>query len=342
MAVPKVSIVIPCYNEAPTIRALLEAIYAQTFPRSDMEVVIADGMSEDDTRIEIENFRNAHGDLAVSVVENPARYIPAGLNCAIRSSQGEIIIRMDAHSRPNADYVERCVADLEADLGENVGGVWDIQPGGKTWIAESIALAAAHPLGVGNAAYRIGSRPSSVDTVPFGAFRRELVEEIGFFNEALLANEDYEFNARIRKNGGRIWLDPKIVTVYFARSSLRELVRQYWRYGYWKFRMLRAYPGTLRLRQALPPLFVAAIAIFAALSWLPGVPWVLGSMIALYVLPLLAVSALALLKRPEIQIFLGLPLSMAAMHLSWGAGFLWSMILSIFERKKQKVMGEAP
>ena len=98
-----------------------------------------------------------------------------------------------------------------------------------------------------------------MDTVPFGAFRRSLIDKIGLFDETLLTNEDYEFNTRIRQSGGRVWLDPEIVTVYYARSTLRDLARQYWRYGYWKFRMLRRYPDTLRWRQALPPLFVASL-----------------------------------------------------------------------------------
>ena len=126
---PSVSIIIPCFNEQDTIRKLLEAIYAQTFPRADLEVVIADGMSTDGTRAEIAAFSDAHPDLHIAVVDNLQRSIPAALNCALKEAQGEIIVRLDAHSMPYPDYVERCVADLEAGLGENVGGVWEIHPG---------------------------------------------------------------------------------------------------------------------------------------------------------------------------------------------------------------------
>ncbi len=143
--------------------------------------------------------------------------------------------------------------------GDNVGGVWEIQPGATTWIARSIAVAAAHPLGVGDAMYRLAATASEVDTVPFGSFRRTLIEQIGGYNESLLTNEDYEFNTRIRQANGRVWLDPSIRSVYFARSTFKELVRQYWRYGYWKWRMLRHFPDTVRWRQALPPLFVLSL-----------------------------------------------------------------------------------
>ena len=133
-------------------------------------------------------------------------------------------------------------------------------------MAQSIAAAASHPLGVGDALYRHASKASQVDTVPFGAFKRELLALVGFFDESLLTNEDYEFNTRIRKSGGTIWLDPAIRSVYFARPTLAALARQYSRYGFWKWRMLRRYPETLRWRQGLPPLFVLSLL---AWNW-PG------------------------------------------------------------------------
>lgn len=332
---PRVSIVIPCYNEQATIRQLLEAIYQQTYPRAEMEVVIADGLSEDATRAEIAGFQDEYPDLDVRVIDNAARSIPSAVNCAIRAARGETIVRMDAHSRPYPDYVERCYAALDTGLGDNVGGVWDIKPGSKGWVAKSIALAAAHPLGVGDAGYRIGAQASEVDTVPFGAFQRALIDKIGLIDETLRgANEDYEFNTRIRKAGGRVWLDPKIVTVYYARSTLRELARQYWRYGYWKFRMLRRYPDTIRWRQALPPLFVASLIGLALLAWWPPAGWLLALELAIYGTVLSLTGILSTLRQRKIYLLIGLPLSIATMHLAWGGGFLWSMIMSILEKQR--------
>lgn len=331
---PRVSIIIPCYNEQATIHELLVAIYHQTYPRAEMEVVIADGLSEDGTREKITNFQNEHPELNVRIVDNTARTISSGVNCAIQASVGEIIIRADAHSRPYPNYVERSLSALDAGLGDNVGGVWDIKPGGKTWIAESIAVAAAYPLGVGDAGYRIGAQASAVDTVPFGAFRRDLIDKVGPFDETLLTNEDYEFNTRIRQSGGRVWLDPEIVTVYFARSTLRDLARQYWRYGFWKLRMLRRYPGALRWRQALPPLFVTSLIGLTLLVWWPLASWLLKLEMALYGTVLLLAGLLSALRHRRIYLFIGLPLSIATMHLAWGAGFLWSMMMSIMDTKK--------
>lgn len=198
-------------------------------------------------------------------------------------------------------------------------------------MARSIAYAAAHPLGVGDALYRHTGKSASVDTVPFGAFKRELLALIGMFDETLLTNEDYEFNARIRKSGGKVWLDHSIRSVYISRSSFWGLARQYFRYGYWKWRMLRRYPGTLRLRQALPPLFVLSLLVLGIISiFLPLIRVILAAELIIYIFTLLIVGIQAAQKYQNISFFFGIPLAISFMHISWGAGFLWSMISGRF------------
>lgn len=329
---PFVSVIVPCYNEEATIKKLLEALSTQTYPLSSMEVVISDGTSTDRTREVIAEFQKEHSELSLRVVENPTRTIPSGVNRAIRESRGEIIIRLDAHSMPIPEYVERCIKAHQTGMGDNVGGVWDIQPGADTWIAKSISFAAAHPLGVGDAMYRLNAKPGAVDTVPFGSFRRSLIEKIGAFDETLLANEDYEFNTRVRESGGVVWLDPAIRSVYFSRSTLRTLAAQYWRYGYWKFKMLKRYPQTVRWRQALPPLFVLILITLVVLSlgW-AFARYLLALQVSVYVLILgLAGLWLAGKKRKGFLLW-GLPLAIMTMHITWGAGFLWSGITSLFK-----------
>ncbi len=324
---PVVSIIIPCYNEQKTIGDLLAAIYAQTYPRADMEVVVADGLSGDRTREQIRIFERSHADLCLKVVDNPQRAIPAALNRALEAAQGKYIIRLDAHSVPQPDYVERCVAALEAGKGANVGGVWDIRPGGTGWMARAIAAAAAHPLGIGDARYRYTSRSGPVDTVPFGAYRRDLVAQIGAYDETLLTNEDYELNTRIRQSGGVIWLDPAIRSVYFARPTLAALARQYARYGFWKLRMLRRYPRSLRWRQAIPPLFVLSLILLAlAAVFFPLARLGLAGELILYFTVLVVAGVHAAVLRRDAALAIGLPLGIATMHLAWGAGFLWSGI----------------
>jgi glycosyltransferase involved in cell wall biosynthesis len=327
---PKVSLIVPCYNEGQTIGLLLQAIYQQSCPRPALEVVIADGMSGDNTRQVIAEFAASHPDLAVRVVDNPKRIIPAALNTAIRAAAGEIIVRLDGHSMPYPDYVERILEALESGQWDMVGGVWDIQPGGGQnppgWVSRSIAAAAAHPLGVGDARYRFTRTASEADTVPFGAYRRSLVEKIGYFNEDLLTNEDYEFNLRVRQSGGKIWLDPRIRSVYFARPNLPALARQYWRYGYWKGQMLRRNPGSLRWRQAVPPLFVAALVLLAVLGlfWSPA-RLLLALQAGMYALTLLGAGLASAVQKRDPGLLVGLPLAMAVMHTVWGTALLWSL-----------------
>lgn len=323
---PLVSIIVPCYNERTTIQQLLKAVYAQSFPRQDMEVVVADGMSIDGTRREIAAFQREHPDLCVRVVDNPQRDISAGLNRAIAAAQGEYVVRLDAHSEPYPDYVARCIDALETGRGDNVGGVWEIRPRNSSWQARAISAAAAHPFGVGDARYRVGGSAQAVDTVPFGAFRRSLVEEVGGFDESLLTNEDYEFNVRVRKAGGVVWLDPLIRTVYFARATLAELARQYWRYGYWKARMLLRYPETFRWRQ-LAGAFVLSFLVLGLLGiWFPAARWLLVLEMVFYGLLLLFAGVQVAWRERELPLIWGVPLAIATMHFSWGTAFLWSLL----------------
>jgi succinoglycan biosynthesis protein ExoA len=320
-----VSIIIPCYNEQATIRLLLDAIYNQTYPRGCLEVIIADGLSTDQTRAAITAFLQEHPDLEVRVIDNPKRNIPAALNSALQAARGNYVVRLDAHSVPACDYVERSIAALAVGKGENVGGLWQIQPGNTGWLANAIAAAAAHPIGVGDARYRYSTQPGYVDTVPFGAFRRDLIDRIGPFDESLLTNEDYEFNTRIRRCGGRVWFDPQIRSVYFARGSLASLARQYWRYGFWKLRMLQRYPDTLRWRQAMPPIFVLGLLglLLLALFWQVA-QWMLVAVLLAYVFVLLLSSLPAAIRKGDCRLLLGIPLAIGTMHICWGSGFLWS------------------
>ncbi|MFN2303674.1 MAG: glycosyltransferase family 2 protein [Anaerolineales bacterium] len=324
---PSISIIIPCYNEHATIHLLLEALYQQTYPHTDLEVVIADGGSNDGTQEAIHDWHSRHPDLVIRLIANPARTIPSALNVAIKASSGDIIIRLDAHSKPRPDYVEKVVGAIINGRGVNVGGVWDIQPSSDHWIAHSIAAAAGHPIGVGDARYRYSDQAGFVDTVPFGAFRRTLLDQVGLFDETLLTNEDYEFNARIQRIGGKIWLDPQIRSIYYARENLPALARQYWRYGYWKIQMLRRYPETLRWRQALPPLFVLTIILLIPLAFLfSSLAWLLLAVISIYVLVLSLVGVQLAMKYKQTSLLIGVPLAIACMHFSWGIGFLWGLI----------------
>jgi GT2 family glycosyltransferase len=297
--------------------------------------VIADGMSGDGTRAVVRQAASAWPHLAIRIVDNPTRTIPAALNRAIAAARGAVLVRLDAHSIPAEDYVRRCLEALATTGAANVGGAWEIQPWGRGWIPRSIARAVAHPLGAGDARYRIQGAAGPVDTVPFGAFPREWVRRVGGFDEGLLTNEDYEFNYRLRRAGGSVWFDPSIRSTYYARRSLGELWRQYARYGYWKARMLLRHPRSLRWRQALPPLFVLTtiVGLLAAL-WLPMARWLLAIEWGAYVVLLLAAACLESIRCRTVSMIFGLPVSWAVIHLAWGGSF-WRGLAAGAGRVKQ-------
>jgi succinoglycan biosynthesis protein ExoA len=324
---PRVSLIIPCYNEENKINDLLNSIYAQTYPLDDLEVIFSDGFSTDRTRERIQEFQNQHQELTMKIVDNSKKIIPAALNLAIRASSGELIVRMDAHTLPANDYITRCVNAFDEGKGENIGGVINVAPGSDTWMGRSIAVAVRHPLGVGDAKYRWATKAGYADTVAFGTYARKTFDEIGFFDESLFVNEDYELNTRLRAAGGRIWIDPAIRATYYSRPDLRSLARQYFIYGFYKYRMLKHHPDSIRWRQALPPLFVFGILMLSLLAsfWMAArILWVL--IVGLYLTVLLFGSLPEAIKQKKILLLLGIPLAIMTMHFSWGTGFLWSIL----------------
>jgi succinoglycan biosynthesis protein ExoA len=320
---PTVSVVIPCRNERGTIGGLLDALRSQTFPSESIELLVVDGMSSDGTREIVRAAADERRPPLVRLLDNPGRTVPKAMNVGIAAASGAVVVRLDAHSLPAPDYVERCVAALEAGKGDCVGGAWSIRPGGPGAIPGAIALAAGHPLGAGDAAYRIGGREGPVDTVPFGAFRRETLARVGPFDEDLTVNQDYELNTRIRAEGGVVWLDPAIRCVYFARPGLRALWRQYWRYGLGKRQMLSRHPRSIRLRQVAPPLFVASLGgLSLAATAVRRARGPLGLLAGAYA----AANAIAvggMLRRgAQRGPALLAPVAFTTMHVAWGAGFL--------------------
>jgi succinoglycan biosynthesis protein ExoA len=325
-----VSIIVPSYNEADTIGLLIDAIARQDVPLGDLEVILADGMSQDDTRRAAQQAAARHPGLSLRIIDNPDRNIPSALNRALRAASGATLIRLDAHSIPATDYVQRCLDALRETGAANVGGQWDIRPSSPRTVARSIAEAGSHPLGAGDARYRTGGAAGTVDTVPFGAFPRRWLELVGGYDETLLTNEDYELNLRLRRAGGKIWFDPGIRSAYFARENLPALARQYFRYGFWKGRVVLRHPGSLRWRQAAAPLLVLASVTLCALSpWFAAARGLLALELGAYALLLVAAGIERAFRRNEAGLSWGLPLALATIHGSWGAGFWWGVLTGL-------------
>jgi succinoglycan biosynthesis protein ExoA len=318
-----VSIVIPCLNEERFIGKVLESLAGQ-YQSGRFEIIIVDGLSVDKTREVIASFSEANPGVHINVIDNPDRHIPKALNLGIDAARGEIIVRMDAHSIPSPGYVRRCVKLLTESDTAVIGMPWKICAGSDSPIARAIALAVAHPFGIGDAKYRLNvSTAEYVDTVPFGAFKKTLWSRIGGFNEKLLANEDYDFNYRVRKGGGLVLLDAAEHCNYVARATLLDLAKQYWRYGSWKAQMVKLQPASLRWRHLVAPAFVVSLALTAVLSlfW-PTAMWLfLLAAVSYSLLAFVSSLQLAFSNRDFVLVLL-LPLIFISIHLSWGTSFV--------------------
>ena len=330
LAAATVSVIIPCYNEERFIGKALENLAGQYAPEN-YEIIVVDGMSNDGTRDVIAEFQETHPEVAVRLVENPARNIPCALNLGIAAARGEIIARIDAHAAPSAGYIRRCVEVLTAGEAEVVGMPCRVQPGGDTGMARAIAIAVSHPFGIGDARYRLTDGRGTqepVDTVAFACFRKSLWSEVGGYDEKLLTNEDYDFNYRVRLRGERVILDRLAHCDYFARATLRKLTAQYFRYGAWKARMIRQRPRSVKVRHLVAPIFVASVVSLAALGiWRTPVLSLLAVELAVYFTAAVLFALKATRKgQAEFRVMLMMPFVFFTIHFSWGMSFLVGLI----------------
>ena len=332
IGVQTVSVVIPCFNEERFIGKALDQLVGQ-YDADNYEIIVVDGLSEDATRKVIEEFQNRHPQLSVRMVDNPGRNIPTALNLGVVAASGEIIARMDAHAVPCDGYILRCVTVLNETHAGAVGMPCMVRPGADTTMARAIAAAVSHPFGIGDAKYRLGAGgppQEPVDTVAFACFRKSLWKELGGFNEGLLTNEDYDFNYRIRASGRDVILDRGGHCDYFARTTLRGLAIQYWRYGGWKAEMIWLQPKSMKLRHAVAPAFVLSLVFLSIISlfW-PIAALVLTTEVVIYLLSATVAGsrAVAHSERPSVKVVALMPLVFATIHMTWGVSFLLRLIL---------------
>lgn len=322
-----VSIVIPCRNERRFIGPCLDSILANDYPKDSLEILVADGLSEDGTRAIVEGYAVRHS--SVRLVDNPGRIVPTGLNLAIAAAKGLVIMRMDAHALYPSDYISTLTAWLEKSGADNVGCALVTLPGAGTAVARAIAIGLSHPFGIGNALFRLGTNePREVDTVPFGCYRRDVFERVGLFDEELVRNQDDEFNFRLIRRGGRILLVPGLVIRYFARDTLSKLWRMYYQYGYNKPLVARKVGRVMTARQLAPSAFMLALA--AALAVSPGL---FLAVAGAYMLADAACS-LGVARREGARGALVLFVVFPIIHLGYGLGFLAGLIGLAGRRRK--------
>jgi glycosyltransferase involved in cell wall biosynthesis len=329
---PKVSVVIPCRNEERYISKCLDSLLASDYPKDFLEVLIVDGRSRDRTREIIEAYARKHR--FIRLLDNPKQSTPAALNRGIRESRGDVVIRMDAHSAFGPNYISRCVELLDRHRADNIGGIIHTQPGAETLMARGIALAMAHPFGVGRSEFRMAetNRPHrEVDTVPYGCFRRELFDRIGYFDEGLpqwkgRCNEDFDFNKRIKEAGGRVVLTPEIESLYFARGTLKEFLTHNFNNGVLVTIPLGWNSADFSARHLVPLAFVTLMAVLIPLSFLsPFSRHALFVVGGSYLTLNLYFSFKTALRRRNPAYFLLMPIVFSLLHGSYGLGSLFGL-----------------
>lgn len=262
MQLPFISVILPVRNEARYIEACVASIFAQDYPAELMEVIFVDGRSEDRTVEMLHALQKKHPQIVV--LDNPNRTVPYAMNIGIEASRAEVIVRLDAHAEYPPDYIRLSVETLLTKECDNAGGVFETR--GRGFMGEAIAEMLKTPLGVGNATYRLTTQDGYVDTVPFGCFRRELFRRIGGFDERMTRNQDNELNFRIRKSGGKIYLNHNIRVQYYCRDTMRGIMKMGYMNGKWNVITMTLVPGSMGVRHFVPLMFVLSTVVLLLLT----------------------------------------------------------------------------
>ncbi len=329
---PFLSVVVPLLNEEAYIERLARSLLDQDYPHDRYEILVADGGSTDAT---LEVLRRIDTQQRVQVLPNPGRTAPAALNVLIAACRGEIVTRVDGHSRVATDYLSRVVAVME-ETGESVvGGPVLYEP--DTPFRCALVEALISRVGVGSVPYRTLRRRAYVESLQTGSFRREVLAAVGPWDESLAVVEDLDMNTRIRKSGRKLLLDPSIRFWYYPRPGLRALARQIFTVGRVKAWILRKHPDIRKLKYYLPTLLVvtAAASAIATIAYAFGGPARLaaagGAFLALYAL---AVAGVALTRVSRLGFgALRLLAILPALHMGYGSGFLVGTIEALTGRR---------
>jgi glycosyltransferase involved in cell wall biosynthesis len=312
---PLVSVVIPMLNERGRIQHCLDGLEAQAYPIDRIEALVVDGGSTDGSTELVHALQADRPWLRL--VHNPDRRASSAFNRGVEAAKGDVIVLLSSHGEVGTDFISRSVDALEETGAGGVGGV--LRHEGDDAVSRAIGLAMTSPFGMASP-FRYATTRRVVDTIGHPAYRREVLDEVGPFDEGLERNSDYELNYRIRKAGYELVFDPDIVTVYRPRSTLRELARQFWWYGRWKAHVVRRQPGSLQPRHLAPPAFVALAATAPVLARFPAGRFAVAAASVTYAGGLAAAVRAARPRHHEAStaVFVA---ALPVMHVSWGAGF---------------------
>ena len=311
---PAISVILPVLNEEAHLAESVSAILTQDY-KGSFEIILALGPSRDQTNAIAAEL--AARDNRIKLVMNPTGKTAAGLNLAIAASVSAVIVRVDGHAKIPDNYLSLAVSILRESGAVNVGGVMAAEGVSKFEIAVSRAMRS--PLGVGASRFHTGGEAGEVDTVYLGAFRREAVNAVGGFDERYTRAQDWELNHRLRKNGGKIYFDPRLQVTYRPRPNLSKLAKQYFQYGRWRRVVSRSHPGTVNLRYLAPPFTLLGTTTSLLLGLIiHSIFFIPATVYGIF----LVISSILIAKSVrEVILLLAI---IPTMHFAWGAGFITS------------------
>ena len=329
-----ITIIMPIRNEINFITKTLDAVANQTYPKNSIQLIISDGMSDDGTRDVIKNY-SKHND-KILLIDNPERIVSTGFNRALNHALGSIIIRVDGHCIIDKDYVMNCVTVIRKINADCVGGY--IINHNDNFIGKVINIGQSSSFGVGNVSFRKNQEKGKyVDTLAFGAYKRNVFLKIGGYDKELIRNQDDEFNFRLIQNGGKIWLDSKIKSHYFPRNTLRKLFLQYFQYGFYKIRVIQKRKNFSSWRHLIPASFCIGIILTIFLYAAYGIELPLFALWFIYFTVNIFFTGHSVYKKFKsdpvkrnwfllIKTFFTLPVVFLTFHISYGSGFLLGFI----------------
>ena len=327
----KVSIIITARNEEKYLPMLFEDILNQTFPLQNIEVVLMDSNSTDNTRLVMEEFKKNNETLSVQIVTNERQIQAAGFNEGVKHATGDVVLKIDAHSRIPADFVQKNVDEILAGAyvcGGNRPTVVDSADD----FSKTLHIVEESALGSSIANYRKSDVKRKVNSIFHGMYRKEVFDKVGLAEERLLRTEDNEFHYRVRKAGYDIIFNPEIESYQYIRPTFTKMIQQKFANGYWIGLTSHVCRDCLSLFHFGPGVFVATLLVLMMLTPVSFVP--LLTVVFLYLLAVLGLSIFEISKQKFNPTLLLIPFIMIAIHFAYGVGTIKGWIFG-FEFKKE-------